>query len=127
MNGDGEFVSRDCTLLLVCTRIRWAVIICGLGKAETRPKEKPQSQVSEYITKLMRTANSMFFLQPLFVNMLAIDQFSPAVNLMRAYLATITLIPLSSTTYQNEFLQITRNRRKTEGYLCPRKQITDGE
>ena len=59
--------------------------------------------------------------------MLAIDQFSPAVNLMRAYLATITLIPLSSTTYQNEFLQITRNRRKTEGYLCPRKQITDGE
>ena len=32
MNGDGKFVSRDCTLLLlVCTFIRWAVIICGLG------------------------------------------------------------------------------------------------
>lgn len=77
--------------------------------------------------KINANSEVRFFLQPLFVNMLAIDQFSPAVNLMRAYLATITLIPLSSTTYQNEFLQITRNRRKTEGYLCPRKQITDGE
>ena len=33
----------------------------GHGKAETRPKEKPQSQVSEYITKLMWTADSTFF------------------------------------------------------------------
>ena len=32
MNEDGEFVSGDCTLLLlVCTHVRWAVIICGLG------------------------------------------------------------------------------------------------
>lgn len=82
-----ENLFQDCTLLLlVCAHVKWAVIICGLGEltldmvkscpnyfatmdvgkqgwasSETRLKEKPPRQDSEYITKLMRAANSSFF------------------------------------------------------------------
>jgi hypothetical protein len=67
MNGDGEIVSR---LYFAAVSLYSYQMGChnlwvgrtGHGKAETRPKEKPQSQVGEYITKLMRTANSERYL-----------------------------------------------------------------